>query len=37
MSSAYYVCCIFSNAPQSNFIPETSTINTDQIDSKGVV
>ena len=28
--SAYYICCIYSNALQTNFITETNTMNPDQ-------
>ena len=30
MLSAYNVCCIYSNALQTNFIMEANTINPDQ-------
>ena len=30
MSSAYYICCIYSNAFQTNFITEANNINPDQ-------
>ena len=37
MLSAYYACCIFSNALQSNFIMEANTTNSDQTAPKGAV
>ena len=30
MLSAFYVCCIYSNALQTNFIMEANTMNLDQ-------
>ena len=30
MLSAFYVCCIYSNAVQINFIMEANTLNADQ-------
>ena len=35
MSSAYNICCIYSNALQTNFIIEANTMNPDQTAPKG--
>ena len=37
MSSAYYLCCKYSDALQTNFIMEANTMNPDQIAPKGAV
>ena len=36
-ASAYYVCCMYSNALQTNFIMEANTKNPDQTSLKGGV
>ena len=37
ISSAYYVCCIFSNAIQNTSTTEANTMNPDQTAPKGAV
>ena len=35
--SAYYICCVYSNALQTNSITEANTMNPDQTAPKGAV
>ena len=37
MLSAYYICSIYSNALQANFIMDANTMNPDQTAPKGAV
>ena len=37
ISSAYYICCICSNALKTNFITKTNTMNPDQTAPMGTV
>ena len=37
MLSAYYICCIYSNALQNTFVMEANTMNPDQTAPKGAV